>query len=161
MSAPPKDTWSASQYNKSASFVYSDAYTQPILDLLQLKPGERVLDIGCGTGELSVRLQEFLGQEGVLVGVDASEDMNLVIPEEFKHLSVTFDGVRSAMHQALKKRGLDPIKLDPWYFPRPEQYTKVLEAEEFQVRHISLHPRITPLPGHLNDWLLTFARTSA
>ncbi|KAG8698902.1 hypothetical protein FRC09_006947 [Ceratobasidium sp. 395] len=215
MASTPKDTWSASKYNTSASFVYSDAYTQPILDLLQLKPGERVLDIGCGTGELSVRLQDLLGEEGVLVGVDASEDMlkrakknglknlfccdaqKLVLPDEFKHLSGTFDavftnatlhwckkdppavvraakevlkpggrfvgefGVRLAMHQALKKRGLDPVKLDPWYFPRPEQYTKVLEAEGFQVKHTSLHPRITPLPGHLNDWLHTFARTSA
>jgi ubiquinone/menaquinone biosynthesis C-methylase UbiE len=78
MNAPsttPKDTWSASQYNTSASFVYSDAYTQPVLDLLQLKRGERVLDLGCGTGELSVRLQDFVGQDGVLVGVDASENM--------------------------------------------------------------------------------------
>ncbi|KAG8689353.1 hypothetical protein FRC08_010991 [Ceratobasidium sp. 394] len=222
MTSTPKDTWSASQYNKAASFVYSDAYTQPVLDLLQLKRGERVLDIGCGTGELSVRLQEFLGEEGILVGMDASEDMlnrakenglknsfccdaqKLVLPDEFKHLSGTFDavftnatlhwckkdpaavvraakavlkpggrfvgefggytncvGVRAAMHQALKKRGLDPVKLDPWYFPRPEQYAKALEAEGFQVQHTSLSPRITPLPGHLNDWLLTFARTSA
>ncbi|KAG8731355.1 hypothetical protein FRC12_019775 [Ceratobasidium sp. 428] len=111
MTSAPKDTWSASQYNASASFVYSDAYTQPVLDLLQLKPGERVLDIGCGTGELSVRLQDFLGEEGALVGVDASEGMlkrakenglenffccdaqKLVLPDEFKHLSGTFDAV--------------------------------------------------------------------
>ena len=28
------------------------------------------------------------------------------------------------------------------------------------MKHISLHPRITPLPGHLTDWLRAFARTS-
>jgi hypothetical protein len=34
-------------------------------------------------------------------------------------------GVRSAIWQALKKRGVDPKPLDPWYFPRVEEYTKV------------------------------------
>ncbi|QRV92593.1 methyltransferase domain protein [Ceratobasidium sp. AG-Ba] len=222
MSSDEKDNWSAEKYNKSAFFVYSDAYTQPILDLLKLKQGERVIDIGCGTGELSVRLQNFLGDDGILVGVDASEDMlkrarenglknsfccdaqNLILPENFNHLTGTFDavftnatlhwckrdpaavvraarkllrpggrfvgefggymnctGVRSAMHQVLLKRGLDPIPLDPWYFPRAQEYAKVLESQGFEVQHASLHPRITPLPGHLNDWLYTFARNSA
>lgn len=71
----PKDTWSATQYNKAASFIYSDVYTRPVLDLLNLKPGERILDLGCGTGELTLRLQELVGKDGLVVGIDASEDM--------------------------------------------------------------------------------------
>lgn len=39
-------------------------------------------------------------------------------------------------------------------------FGQVLESEGFEVKHTSLHPRITPLPGHLADWLRTFARTS-
>jgi SAM-dependent methyltransferase len=70
-----KDAWSAFQYNKAASFVYSDAYTQHVLGLLSPKPGERILDLGCGTGELSFRLQEFVGESGLVLGVDSSENM--------------------------------------------------------------------------------------
>lgn len=34
-------------------------------------------------------------------------------------------GIRSAIWQALKKRGVDPKPLDPWYFPRVEEHTRV------------------------------------
>lgn len=70
-----KDTWSAERYNKAASFVYSDANTQTVLDLLAPQPGERIMDLGCGSGELTFRLQEIVGEDGIVVGVDASRDM--------------------------------------------------------------------------------------
>ncbi|CAE6367374.1 unnamed protein product [Rhizoctonia solani] len=216
-----RDSWSAFQYNKNASFVYSDAYTQPVLELLSPKPGERILDMGCGTGELTHSLQEFVGHDGLVVGVDSSQDMletaktngvanifccdiqSLVMPDQFKNLTGTFDavftnatlhwckrdpsgvvkaakhalkpggrfvgefggylncvGVRSALHQVLSSRGIEPSKVDPWYFPQPEHYASVLESEGFEVEQISLNPRITPLPGPLIDWLRTFARNS-
>lgn len=75
MTVTPKDVWSASQYNKAMSLVYSDANTRPVLDLLAPQPGERILDMGCGTGELTLRLQEIVGENGIVVGVDASRDM--------------------------------------------------------------------------------------
>ncbi|CAE6472999.1 unnamed protein product, partial [Rhizoctonia solani] len=216
-----KDTWSAFHYNKAASFVYSDAYTQPVLDLLSPRIGESILDMGCGTGELTYRLQEFVGHDGLVVGVDSSRDMlekarknnvtnlfccdiqSLTMPDDLKSLTGNFDavftnatlhwckrdppgvvraaklalqpggrfvgefggylncvGIRSILHQVLRSRGIDPSKVDPWYFPRPESYAKVLESEGFKVEHISLNPRITPLPGPLLDWLRTFARNS-
>ncbi|KAJ1303502.1 hypothetical protein OPQ81_011688 [Rhizoctonia solani] len=216
-----KDSWSASEYNKAASFVYSDAYTQPVLDLLRPRPGERILDMGCGTGELTYRLQEFVGHDGLVLGVDSSRDMletakknhvrntfccdiqTLVMPDDFKNLTGRFDavftnatlhwckrdpsgvvraakhvlrpggrfvgefggylncvGVRSALHQVLRRRGIEPSSVDPWYFPRPERYAKVLESQGFHIEHLSLSPRITPLPGPLVDWLQTFARNS-
>jgi ubiquinone/menaquinone biosynthesis C-methylase UbiE len=40
-----------------------------------LKPGERVLDVGCGTGRLIPFLKEYIGQEGILVAVDFSKEM--------------------------------------------------------------------------------------
>lgn len=37
------------------------------------RPGERVLDIGCGFGDTSQRLAELVGPEGEVLGVDVSE----------------------------------------------------------------------------------------
>ena len=32
------------------------------------------------------------------------------------------------MHAALWRRGVDPLKVDPWYFPTPLEYRRLLEA---------------------------------
>lgn len=42
---------------------------------LGLRPGESVLDIGCGTGGAVVALREAVGQDGRVVGVDSSPAM--------------------------------------------------------------------------------------
>jgi SAM-dependent methyltransferase len=39
------------------------------------QPGERTIDIGCGTGATSLRLAEKVGPSGSLLGVDISADM--------------------------------------------------------------------------------------
>ncbi|KAF8909020.1 S-adenosyl-L-methionine-dependent methyltransferase [Gymnopilus junonius] len=69
--------WSASLYNKNASFVYSPAYTNYVLDLLAAQPGERILDIGCGSGELTLTIQNIVEQQegGIVVGTDLSSNM--------------------------------------------------------------------------------------
>ncbi|HYI35950.1 MAG TPA: class I SAM-dependent methyltransferase [Thermoleophilaceae bacterium] len=42
------------------------------MDLIQPRPGDRVLDIGCGFGDASQQLAERVGPEGSVHGVDAS-----------------------------------------------------------------------------------------
>ena len=69
------DNHDAKQYNTQASFVYSDKFTSAIFQLLDAKPGERIIDLGCGTGELTKRIKEQVGEQGEVVGVDSSQDM--------------------------------------------------------------------------------------
>jgi ubiquinone/menaquinone biosynthesis C-methylase UbiE len=73
--APVRDTWSATEYNNTASFVYSDAFTQPVLDLLQPRIGERIVDFGCGSGEVTKALIDVVGPTGLVLGLDSSENM--------------------------------------------------------------------------------------
>lgn len=63
-------TWNASSYAANAAFV--PALGQPVLDLLQARPGERILDLGCGDGVLT---QKLAASGAEVVGVDSSADM--------------------------------------------------------------------------------------
>ncbi|MCU4973921.1 methyltransferase domain-containing protein [Halobacteria archaeon AArc-m2/3/4] len=45
------------------------------LELLDATPGERVLDVGCGTGNALVALARAVGANGTAVGIDLAEGM--------------------------------------------------------------------------------------
>lgn len=43
--------------------------------MLSAQPGERILDFGCGSGELTHRLESLVGEKGEIWGVDANAEM--------------------------------------------------------------------------------------
>ena len=195
--------WDPAQYAENARFV-SDL-GMPVVELLSPKLGERILDLGCGDGTLTLKLMAH-GCE--VVGVDSSREMvaaakSLGLDAQVMNgltLSFTneFDAVFSnaalhwmkqpeeviarvwralksggrfvgefggygnvaaivnAMEFSLSSRGAEVAS--PWFFPRAEEYRRLLEARGFAVRSIVLIPRPTSLPGNIGGWLETFAQ---
>ncbi len=64
----------AARYDASWQQPLSSAH-RVLVDHLQLRPGERVLDTACGTGGLACELAAAVGPAGVVVGVDLSQAM--------------------------------------------------------------------------------------
>ncbi|MBZ5580392.1 MAG: methyltransferase domain-containing protein [Acidobacteriia bacterium] len=67
--------------------------------------------------------------------------------------------VRTALVQALDRRGIDGEARVPWYFRTPGDFATRLERAGFRVDCIALLPRPTPLPGDLIGWLEVFAQS--
>jgi ubiquinone/menaquinone biosynthesis C-methylase UbiE len=51
------------------------AFRERLLGLAHLKPGESVLDVGCGTGSLAIAARRHVGSAGDVTGIDASPEM--------------------------------------------------------------------------------------
>jgi trans-aconitate methyltransferase len=81
----PTTSWSPDSYSKNARFV-SDL-GEPLLRLLEPQPRQRILDLGCGDGALTVKIA---AAGAVVVGVDSS----------------------LAQIQAARQRGLNALVMD-------------------------------------------------
>ncbi len=65
-----KPNWNVSLYNQKHNFVYQ--YGESLVTLLGPRPGERILDLGCGSGELTGEIGKVTGQ---VIGIDQSQEM--------------------------------------------------------------------------------------
>ena len=63
----------AAQYSLHSAQLQLKA-GRSFVDLVNVKPGQKVLDMGCGTGELTQFLAEQVRQDSEVVGVDPDEE---------------------------------------------------------------------------------------
>lgn len=58
-----------------ASLGQSRRFRRRIADVIPVQPGDAILDVGCGTGDLAFVLAERVGANGFVAGIDASPEM--------------------------------------------------------------------------------------
>ena len=74
--------WLAPVYDKlCATFGLGRVFRDATLRHAALKPGERVLDVGCGTGVLTRHAAEVVGEKGQAVGIDPATKMISIAKE--------------------------------------------------------------------------------
>jgi ubiquinone/menaquinone biosynthesis C-methylase UbiE len=102
-----------------------------VVEMAKIKPGDKVLDVGCGTGNLTLTASKYVGASGSAFGIDASPEMievarkkatrrgsgttfDVGLIEKITFPDNTFDAVisRLVMHHLpddLKRRGFAEI----------------------------------------------------
>jgi ubiquinone/menaquinone biosynthesis C-methylase UbiE len=107
----PHDFNDAARFARSFDGPQRDSWQRPqeLLALLALTPGQRVADLGAGTGYLLPHLSRAVGPEGSVVGLDVAEGMVRWMRDRVAREGLT--GVR-AQHVALDDPGLPAGSVD-------------------------------------------------
>ncbi len=83
MGSPAPSRWDAARYGREYAFVWE--YGAGVVELLNPRPGERILDLGCGTGQLTQRIAAA-GAE--VVGMD--RDPAMIAAAQANYPGLTF-----------------------------------------------------------------------
>src|SRR5512145_586665 len=57
------------------TFGKEKKFRQDTVQLARIRPGDTVLEIGCGTGSLALAVKEQTGPSGVVAGIDLAPEM--------------------------------------------------------------------------------------
>ena len=91
--------WNTSLYENKHGFVWQ--YGEELLELLSPKVGERILDLGCGTGQLTEKIALAVGASSSssripqVEGIDYSPTMIEKAKENYPHLQFTIADARN------------------------------------------------------------------
>ncbi len=88
--SPEAKVWDAPEYQQSHSYIWQ--YGTDLLGLLDPQPGERILDLGCGTGHLTA---EIAKSGAGVVGIDSSGDMVRIAGTNFPDITFIQANARS------------------------------------------------------------------
>src|SRR2546423_311364 len=79
--ASTEKQWDASRYDDGCSFVWKHGAS--VIELLAPEAGERILDLGCGTGHLTAQIA---ARGAAVVGIDRSPEMIATARRDYPRL---------------------------------------------------------------------------
>lgn len=107
-SRPSEKPWQTEEYSFKwfAEHSFYRMVNQRLLELAELRPGQRIVELACGTGAVSKLILEKLrgARDSVLIGIDYSA---AAIKEAMQQLS----GVRDAVVQLIQSRAEELSKV--------------------------------------------------
>lgn len=78
----------ASQYDIHTSLMglgVNHSNSRMIIEMAKIERGDKVLDVGCGSGSLTLTAKSYVGESGHVYGIDAAPEMIEVARNKAKH----------------------------------------------------------------------------
>ncbi len=103
---------------------FNRAYKRRTFELLDIRPGHRVLDVGCGTGDDALEMAELVGADGKVVGIDYSRTMVEEARKRGRVSSLPVEFLQGDAHRLpLPDGGFDRCRADKTFqhLPDPER----------------------------------------
>lgn len=170
------DRWS--RHPRALDFLYTVAFLgredelrRRAIQRLELSAGERVLEIGCGTGNSFGSIRRAVGSEGTVVGLDASQGMTRAARDRIQEIGwqnvhvcladarrlPVPDGTCDAAYASMSlsavadpERAIEAVRATL----RPGGRFVVLDAQPFrEFPWTLLNPFITPLAERTTNWM--------
>ncbi len=104
----PQDIKDLAELNEALPIGYGQTISQPLivafmLEQLQPQPGDKILDIGAGSGWTTALLAEIVGNRGKVVAIELVPELKAFSQKNVKHKNVQFicaDGAKGYKKEA-------------------------------------------------------------
>ena len=114
-------------FGKYSSFI------EKVIELMRIRPPDRILDLGAGTGRNACLMMKYLSKEGKLIGTDISQEMIF----QFRKKCANFPNakiIHARIDQSLPFReGFDKIFISFVLHGFPQDVRKVIIKSVFEV----------------------------
>jgi len=138
----------AGGYDRLGRIRLAESVRRQAVDLLALKPGDVVIDVACGTGLSFPLIEERIGPEGRLIGVDLSAEMLAKARER-----VAAAGWQNVtLIEAAADEAAIPAQADAVFFHFTHDVMRTPAALENVFRHAKPSARVVSAGGKRAPW---------
>jgi ubiquinone/menaquinone biosynthesis C-methylase UbiE len=127
-----RSTWSR-RYLEMLERAERDEFQKPkeVMEALAIKPGEKVADIGAGSGYFTIPIAKAVGDEGIVWAIDIRKEMldyidTRLVEEELENVRLQL--VDSDDPQLPQGKVDTILMIDTWHYIRNPEYAKKLAA---------------------------------
>lgn len=85
-------------------------FAKKLVGMAELKPGDQVLDLACGTGLATFEAARLVGPAGSVTGIDVTEGMLDIAKQKKEHYGQAAANVELHLHDIADLDGLDAVK---------------------------------------------------